>query len=173
MQIIPKPFHVETINFVETLGDLWVPGEQIGRALGYKNPRKAIKDIYLRNKNELDEHSCLLNIPRIKEGAQSAPPFQFLDYKGGAQSEPPFVNAQEVRVYNEHGVMLLTMLSSQPKAAEFRKWAVGIITKYRNGKIKFTSELTVAEAEAILQEAKRRKLHQDLGIGDLFGSFYH
>jgi hypothetical protein len=44
---------------------------------------------------------------------------------------------RRIRVYNEEGVMLLTMLSSQPKAAEFRAWAVKTLKAYRHGELAF------------------------------------
>ena len=37
--------------------DIFMTREQIGRALEYKNPRRAIKDIHLRNKERLDNFS--------------------------------------------------------------------------------------------------------------------
>ncbi len=34
--------------------------EQIGTALGYKNPSKAIEKIHLKHKDRLDKYSCIL-----------------------------------------------------------------------------------------------------------------
>ncbi|EGO8494394.1 hypothetical protein EL456_14175 [Enterococcus faecalis] len=45
--------------------------EQIGEVLGYKNPRKAIKDIHIRNKSRMDKFSI---VAKVKGGAQIAPP---------------------------------------------------------------------------------------------------
>lgn len=48
---------------------------------------------------------------------------------------------RSVRIFNEEGVMILTMLSSQPKAAEFRAWAVKILKAYRHGNLVLANPL--------------------------------
>lgn len=42
---------------------------------------------------------------------------------------------QETRVFSQGGVMIITMLSKQPKARQFRSWAVRILKSYRKGLI--------------------------------------
>lgn len=58
-----------TENFMDAIPcDFWntaddeylVTREQIGRALGYSNPAKAIEKIHLKHKDRLDRFSCLI-----------------------------------------------------------------------------------------------------------------
>ena len=108
-------FNGADIQLIPHDGDLWVTGEAIGGALGYPEPRKAISKMYERNTEEISAHSCY-----VKLTTQS---------KGGLSQRRSF------RVYNEEAVMIITMLSRQPKAAEFRAWAVQILKAYRRGEL--------------------------------------
>ena len=120
--MIQKDFNGLNVSFIEKDKDLWLTGEQIGIALEYEFPRQAIKKIYERNKDELDEYSCLIKIA----GCEVT--------KGGVKLTPPG-GKQETRVFNEHGTMVITMLSRQPIARLFRKWAVNILKAYRHGEL--------------------------------------
>src|SRR5690625_2352941 len=71
--------------------DVFMTREQIGRALEYKNARRAIKDIHLRNKERLDRFSRR------------------------AQIETPS-GIQETIIYNERGIYEIIRYSRQPKA---------------------------------------------------------
>lgn len=71
--------------------DFWATREQIGRLLGYENPRKAIAIIHTRNKERLDKFS-----------------------KGG-QIEPPSRGLQSATVYNFRGLLEICRWSNQPK----------------------------------------------------------
>ena len=64
--------------------------EQIGLALGYENPRKAIKDIHMRNKERLDKFS---EVVRLSYPVR------------GAQNEPPSTNHQSTTVYSFKGLL--------------------------------------------------------------------
>jgi prophage antirepressor-like protein len=96
-------------------GDLWVTSEHIGAALGYAEPNRAITKIYNRNREELDLHTCT---PKLVH-----------------QAEDGIEQRRSVRCFNEEGIMIITMLSRQPKAAEFRAWAVKILKAYRHGEL--------------------------------------
>ena len=75
--------------------------EQIGLALGYENPRKAIKDIHERHKERLDRFSHVVK----------------LSYRTrGAQNEPPSTNQQNTTVYNFKGLLEICRYSQQPNA---------------------------------------------------------
>jgi prophage antirepressor-like protein len=154
------PFHYNGIPLaaIEHEEDLWLTGEDIGNALGYTNPRIAINKLYKRNQVELDQHSIVVKLP-ISSGA--AYPGEGEDdaetptcvtnlgtQVGRSESEAPPVYPEKgggvtqlrpVRVFNEEGVMILTMLSSQPKAAEFRAWAVGVLKAFRHGNLALSS----------------------------------
>lgn len=101
-------FNGHPLEIIQHQDEVWFNKEQIGGALGYADPRKAINKIYLRNQTELDEYSV-----GVKLGSTDGKQY-------------------ETRIFNEEGVMLLTMLSRQPKAAEFRRWAVKVLKAYRH-----------------------------------------
>jgi prophage antirepressor-like protein len=128
------------IPVIEHAGEHWITGEQIGRALGYEYPREAINKIFSRNEHELSEYSLELELTS-QPGLRSQ-----IDIAGPQESEPRYHGdvadrrtadaggqRRKVRVYNEEGVMVLTMLSSQPVAREFRRWAVAVLKAYRQG----------------------------------------
>jgi len=107
-------FNGHPLEIIQHQDQVWFNKEQIGEALGYADPRKSINKIYQRNKDELDEYSA-----EVKQSS------------GGVKLSPPG-GEQTTRIFNEEGVMLLTMLSRQPKAAEFRRWAVKVLKAYRH-----------------------------------------
>ena len=58
-----KTENFETIPcdfWVDANGEYLVTREQIGKALGYSNPSKAIEKIHSRHKDRLDKYSCLI-----------------------------------------------------------------------------------------------------------------
>jgi prophage antirepressor-like protein len=84
--------------------------EQIGQALEYKTPRRAIKDIHLRNKDRLDKFSK------------------------GAQIDTPS-GKQETIIYNEKGIYEIIRKSGQPKADEFYDWIYDLLSKLRKDEL--------------------------------------
>ena len=53
-------------NFYRNMNDdILLTREQIGQALEYSNPIKAIQKIHLKHKNRLDELSVLIRSPQI------------------------------------------------------------------------------------------------------------
>lgn len=85
----------------------WMTGEDIGVALEYSEPRDSISKIFERNREELEEFSTTVKLT-ANDGKE-----------------------REIRIYNEEGVIIITFLSKQPKAAEFRKWGAKILKTYR------------------------------------------
>ncbi len=73
-------------------GEFWMTREQIGQLLEYKNPRKAIKIIHLRNQERLDKFSR------------------------GVQIESPQGGTQTATVYNFKGLLEICRYSTQPNA---------------------------------------------------------
>lgn len=104
-----------SIPLVAHDGDVWMTGEAIGAALEYPDPPRGVAKVFQRNREELDPHTCVVNLTTQVEGGVS--------------------QRRAVRVYNEEGVMILTMLSRQPKAAAFRAWAVQVLKAYRRGEL--------------------------------------
>lgn len=85
-------------------GDYLVPGEEIGKALGYSEPRKQIGKLFERNKEILDTPKC-----------------------SGVVSVTTPGGVQEVRCYTGRGVRALLMYSRQPKAREFQEWVLDLL----------------------------------------------
>lgn len=98
--------------------DLWVTAEAIGTALEYPDPRKSVQKVFERNRDELLPHSCVV---KLTTQGQDGPP-----------------QGRATRVFNEEGVMIITMLSRQQKAKEFRRWAVGVLKAFRRGGLAVT-----------------------------------
>lgn len=78
--------------------DFWMTREQIGTALEYKTPRKAIQAIHERNKERLDPLSCVLKM-RTQVGNHT--------------------EERDFFVYSLRGVMEICRYSTQPKANAF------------------------------------------------------
>jgi len=104
----PVPMHPQD-------GDLWVSNEHIGVCLEYSEPRMAMSKVYSRNLEELKEHSLLVKMTTH-------------DQDGTARR-------RSVRCFNEEGIMLICMITHQPLAREFRRWAVKILKAYRHGEL--------------------------------------
>lgn len=62
MNIIPHKFNGLEFNLIEKNDNIWFTGEQIGEALEYAEPAKAIRKIYERNQEELDNYSSCVNL---------------------------------------------------------------------------------------------------------------
>ena len=78
----------------EYSGDFWATREQIGRFLGYHNPKNAIGKIHERNKERLDKFSTVRQIDTPLRGIQTA------------------------TVYSFKGLLEICRFSNQPKANE-------------------------------------------------------
>lgn len=113
--LMQQDFNGTPLNLIPHDGDLWVQAEDIGGCLGYSEGRKAVMKIYERSREELDPHSCVVKLTTH-------------DHDGT-------LKRRDVRVFNEEGVMIITMLSRQPIAAEFRAWAVKVLKAYRRGEL--------------------------------------
>jgi prophage antirepressor-like protein len=104
-------------NFYRNMNDdIFLTREQIGTALGYSDPSKAIQKIHLKHKNRL-ENLCV----RIVENRRPQ--------NGGVGVDV------ETVYYTERGVMEICRWSRQPKADEFMDWVWDIVEQYRNGQL--------------------------------------
>lgn len=83
-----------------------VTREQIGRALGYSNPAKAIDNIHQKHKERLNKFSTTLTLG-IVEGNR-------------------YVERERI-LYSRKGIMEICRWSRQPKADEFMDWCWDII----------------------------------------------
>lgn len=101
-------------NFYRNMNDdILLTREQIGTALEYTDPSKAIQKIHLKHKDRLE--SLCLRITDIR-----------YPQNGGVG-----VNVETV-YYTERGIMELCRWSRQPLANQFMDWVWDIVEKYRN-----------------------------------------
>lgn len=97
--------------------DILLTREQIGQALEYKDPSKAIQKIHLKHQDRL-ESLCL----RVKDSTFDHP------QSGGSRNNL----TTECVYYTERGVMEICRWSHQKKADEFMDWVWDIVERYRN-----------------------------------------
>lgn len=98
--------------YQDTNKEILLTREQIGTALEYSSPQKAIQKIHYRHKNRLDE-LCI----RIVENR--------MPQNGGIG-----VNVETV-YYTQKGIMEICRWSNKPKASQFMDWVWDIVEKYR------------------------------------------
>lgn len=118
--ITTETFNNMSCNFYRNMNDdILLTREQIGQALEYANPIKAIQKIHDKHKDRLDELSI-----RIKSETLDVP-------QNGVGR-----NLMTERVYyTERGIMEICRWSRQSKANEFMDWVWDIIEKYRHNEL--------------------------------------
>jgi prophage antirepressor-like protein len=137
-------FGERQVQVVNHLGDWWMTAMQIGEALEYSEPRDAVLKIYERNSDELEEFSVTVKLTAT-------------DGK-----------AYETRVFNEEGVMLICMFSNQPRAKEFRRWAVMVLRQYRHGEMqKLKDEVRILKDELFFWRKMEAVIKQKFLTEDL------
>lgn len=119
--------------------DILLTREQIGSALEYSNPSKAIQKIHLKHKDRL-EPLCL----RVTEVRYPQ--------NGGVG-----VNVETV-YYTERGIMEICRWSRQPLANQFMDWVWDIVEKYRNKELIDITTLssTLNKMVTILEKQENR-----------------
>lgn len=101
-------------------GDILMTREQIGRALEYADPDKAIANIHDRNRDRLDKFSTTLNLRKV-EGNR--------------------VVSRDVTVYTAKGIYEICRFSRQPKADAFMDWVWDVIETIRKHGMYVTDKL--------------------------------
>lgn len=104
--------------------EYFITREQIGRALGYSNPQKAIQKIHLKHKDRLDRFSCIIK-SEISRSPQNEDSFESRHPQtGGIDSNG---SIQERTFYSRKGVMEICRWSRQPVADKFMDWVWEVI----------------------------------------------
>ena len=99
-------------NFYRNMNDdILLTREQIGTALEYSNPRKAINKIHSRHKGRLGDLSFVSKLTTTDD------------------------KQYNTMLYTERGVMEICRWSRQPKANQFMDWAWDVIDKYRRNEL--------------------------------------
>lgn len=129
-----EKFGTVTCDFYEKENEFYMTREQIGAALGYASPKKAIQKIHMGHRNRLDQFSCLIKV--TPEAGVSS---------GGAQ---------ETIMYNRKGIMEICRWSQQPKADAFMDWTWNIMDGLITGRSAIISDKPVSANELILMMAQ-------------------
>ena len=111
--ITSKPFGALSMNVYEDNNhQYYMTREQIGTALEYNNPNKAIQNIHVKNTDRLDPLSTFLKLRNVE---------------GGITKEREYI------VYSLRGVMEICRLSRQPKADAFMDFCWDIMESLMRG----------------------------------------
>lgn len=121
--------------------EVFMTREQIGQALEYATPRKAMSDLHKRHEHRLNKFSVVTKL-RTTDGKR-----------------------YNTVIYNEKGIYEIIRHSKQPKADAFYDWVYDLLSKLRKGeyqviqpqseqdKLKIQSQ----RAEAMLLNARTRQ----------------
>lgn len=122
-------FNGVTCNFYRDFNspEMYMTREQIGRALGYSDPRKAIEKIHKRNADRMDKYSTVTKLGTV-DGKQ-----------------------RNVMLYSPKGVYEICRWSRQPKADAFMDWVWDVVEKLRAGTLAApqTPDLTAIITETV------------------------
>lgn len=111
--ITSKPFGVLNVDVYQNdKHQYYMTREQIGAALEYNNPNKAIQNIHVKNTDRLDPLSTFLKLRKVE---------------GGITKEREYI------VYSLRGVMEICCLSRQPKADAFMDFCWDIMESLMRG----------------------------------------
>lgn len=129
--------------------EVFMTRNQIGTALGYSNPQRAMSDIHSRNKERLDEFSVVRTV-RSTDG-----------------------KSYNTTLYNEKGIYEIMRKSNQPKADEFYDFVYDVIEGLRKGElqIKATPQTYVEALRALAdaEEEKEKLSHEVVGLNHTIG----
>jgi len=136
-------------------GNVLMTREQIGRALGYAEPRKAIQKIHERNKDRLDSFSVVTKLTTT-------------DGK-----------AYETYLYTAKGIYEICRFSRQPKADNFMDWVWDVVESIRQHGAYMTEEViekvltdpdTIIKLATQLKETKKELKEKNRFINQLAAS---
>lgn len=118
--VTTENFGTVTCDFYRNVGnEIFMTREQIGEALEYSNPAKAIQKLHLRHADRIEPLSLRLTEIRFSQN-------------GGAGIEV------ETVYYSQRGIMEICRWSRQPKTDAFMDWAWNIMEAYRAGQFNNT-----------------------------------
>ena len=127
--------------------------EQIGQALEYSDPAKAIRKIHLKHKDRLEPLCLRLKLSSTQFGDDLTPHF-------GANLSKS--EEQERVYYTQRGVMELCRWSRQPLANKFMDWTWDVIEQYRNNQFNVLSHQTVTMSDLQLLTDTVQSLKQEI-----------
>ena len=151
--ITTEIFNNLSCNFYRnTNDDILLTREQIGQALEYADPSKAIRKIHLKHKDRLDE-LCV----RIKTNTFDIP-------QNGASREQNNNLVTERVYYTERGIMEICRWSRQSNANLFMDWVWDIIEKYRHNNLNTTPNIQPLIDNLTAITSTMVQMQQDINI---------
>lgn len=127
-------------------GDILMTREQIGRALEYSDPQKAIDNIHSRNKDRLDKFSVTLKL-RATDGKM-----------------------YYTKLYTAKGIYEICRFSRQPKADKFMDWVWDVVESIRKHGAYMTPQRieevllnpdTIIQLATALKEEQQKRLEAE------------
>ncbi|WP_346684419.1 BRO-N domain-containing protein [Megamonas hypermegale] len=116
--------------YYDKQGNILMTREQIGKALGYKNPNDAIRFIHDRNKERLDKFSVSFKL-------------------NGTDGKK-----YNTILYTRRGVYEICRFSKQPKANAFYDWVYDLLEGLASGQIKIELEKTTKQWQELRDLSK-------------------
>lgn len=110
MEHLPELAKETDINFIQENGVILFTSEEVGRQLGYAEPRKSINKLFNQNRNELKHYSSVTET--VTEAGK-----------------------RETRVFSEEGVYILSMLARTNEAKRFRAKVALLLRRIRENQL--------------------------------------
>ena len=117
---------LSNIAYIEKDGQILFSAEEIGRQLGYSNPKQSVANLFNRNYQELLIYSVEIKL---------------ISTDGKAYNK---------RHFTEEGVYILSMLANTEQARDFRRRVAELLKTLRQAKIKEIENKAYADAKAFL-----------------------
>lgn len=131
-------FFETTVNvYRDNNNEIYMTRNQIGEALGYSNPQRAMSDIHNRNKERLDNFSVVRKM-RSTDGRM-----------------------YDTHLYTEKGIYEIMRYSKKPKANEFYDFVYELLSKIRKREIAIFEQIPKNYEEAIEQLLHQIKLNKE------------
>lgn len=137
--ITTETFGSISCDFYRMNDEILLTREQIGQALEYADPVKAIQKIHFKHKDRLDRLST-----RIKTDTFDYPQTGVCRKNNNLQIERVY--------YTERGVMEICRWSRQPNANAFMDWVWDIVGLYRKNQLK---QVDTSKLERIIEDMSR------------------
>lgn len=114
------------VRHIERNGEFWFTAEEIGKHLGYSDPKDDVNRLYNKNKKELEPYSTTTKLVAV-DGKH-----------------------RDTRVYSEEGVYILTILARTDKARKFRAKVARLIRELRQQRLELARQVGQNEALEIM-----------------------
>ena len=134
-----------TIYPIYRMGDIWLTGRDVGRALGFPQPALTIRRIY--NSHAEDFSPSMTQVISLVPGSEQQP----------------------TRIYSTWGCHTLGMIVDTVRAKHFRRWILTLAEKFKPSEITLPKHMTMTGSMrlclAALNEANRL-IEKDCGSVD-------